>query len=623
MGFRQGSLRIVAVYALFSVLWILFSDSALRLFIDDISVLNTLQTYKGLTFVTVTALLLYGLILSHFRSLKIIQVQLEENRQRLEYVLQGAGLGYWDRDCVSGEHFVNALWLEMLGLEREALKGKVDDWFSLIHPEDVGSVQEAIAKAASGTDSYVIVFRMRHKLGHWVWIESSGAVVKRDEHTGEPLRLAGTHKDVTARKEAEEAITFLAHYDPLTHLPNRTLLKLELEKQFSQGELAVLFLDLDAFQNINDLHGHGFGDAFIQEVAQRFRVFAKTLGFLAHLGADEFVMVVQGGEGVYEKGVAWLECLRTPFDVEGKRVHVKASIGIAKYPQDGQDGETLFRNADTALHEAKRLGKNQVMLYSQSMTEHIVHQDSLDKALQEALEADAFVLHYQPQVDLGCGKIIGAEVLVRWQHPQRGLLYPNVFIPRAEESGFMVPLGWAIAKKALMQMAQWQRAGLFEGVLAINISTVQIETEDFVQTMHGLCQEAGVSPAHVELEVTESFVMKNTFESIQKLRALKAVGFKLSVDDFGTGYSSLSYLKELPIDKLKIDRSFVKDLPQSEEDCAIVKAIIALAKNLHLEVLGEGVETQEQALFLKNESCHAAQGYFYAKPMPPEQFIGL
>ncbi|MBE0497301.1 MAG: EAL domain-containing protein [Campylobacterales bacterium] len=623
MNLRHGSLRIVGVYALFSVLWILFSDRVLGFFIEDISVLNTLQTYKGIFFVLVTAALLYGLILSHFRSLQHVQSQLKEQKQRLEYVIQGAGLGYWDRDCVTNVHVVNDTWLSMIGLKRETLKGEVDDWMSLVHPEDKSSIQEAIIQAMSRSASYVVEFRMRHRDGHWVWIESSGAVVKRHENTGTPLRIAGTHKDVSERKKAQEAITFLAHYDPLTKLPNRTLLKLELEKPFYAKGVALLFLDLDQFQRINDLYGHSFGDRLIEAVAARFEALCQDAGFLARMGADEFVMVMSEVDQAYARANAWLESLKTPFMVEGKRVHVRASIGVALFPQDAKSIEELFRNADTALHEAKRLGKNQVVLYTKAMTEQLIHMDTLDKELQEALETDAFVLYYQPQVDLESLETVGAEVLVRWQHPIRGLLSPYAFIPRAEESGFMVPLGWWIVQKALRQLAFWKQAGMFAGTLAINISTVQIEEESFVATMCRLCEEEGIAPSCIELEVTESFVMKNTKESASKLLALKEAGFKLSVDDFGTGYSSLSYLKQLPIDKLKIDRSFVKDTPKSEEDCAIIKAIITLAKNLHLEVLGEGVETQEQALFLKKEGCHVAQGYFYAKPMPPEVFMAV
>jgi len=623
VNFRHGSLRIVGVYALFAVLWILFSDAVLGFFVDDVSLLNVLQTYKGLAFVVTTTVLLYGLILSHFRSLQHIQSQLKEQKQRLEYVIQGAGLGYWDYDCVTKEHFVNETWLSMLGLTRENLKGEVEDWLSLLHPEDKTLAQEAIAKAMVGFASYVVEFRMRHRDGRWVWIESSGAVVKRDEKTGEPLRLAGTHKDISERKEAQEAITFLAHYDPLTKLPNRIRLKDELAKPFYAKKVALLFLDLDHFQRVNDVHGHSFGDKLIEAVAARFRDFAQDVGFLARMGADEFVMITSDTDHAYAHGIAWLESLRTPFRVEGRVIHVKASVGVSLFPSDAKSTEELFRNADTALHEAKNLGKNQVALYTKALTEHIINMDTLDKELQEALESDAFVLHYQPQFDLSDLSVVGAEVLVRWQHPTRGLLSPYAFIPRAEESGFIVPLGWWIIEESLKQLALWQETGAFKGTLAINISTLQIEEESFVSAMQALCKHEKIAPSCLELEVTESFVMKNTQESISKLLALKKAGFKLSVDDFGTGYSSLSYLKQLPIDKLKIDRSFVKDTPHSEEDCAIVKAIIALAKNLHLEVLGEGVETPEQSLFLKKEGCHLVQGYLYAKPMPPEQLVAL
>jgi diguanylate cyclase (GGDEF)-like protein/PAS domain S-box-containing protein len=619
---RLGPFRIVVIYTLLSVLWILFSDALLDTLVEEQSMLTTLQTYKGIFFVLATAALLYTLIRSHVNSLKSVQAELEESKERLEYVIRGSDLGYWDWEYQTGKQKVNDKWMDILGLEAADLEGTIEDWKRLLHPEDALVTQTTVTQALKYMAPFVMEFRMRHKQGHWVWIEGSGAVVQRDKE-GNPLRLAGTHKDITARKKADEELAFLAHYDPLTRLPNRILLKKRLKEWPCEKSAGLCFLDLDHFKMINDLYGHLFGDKVIQAVAERLQKYCPEKGFLARVGADEFAFVFEEVASAKAKSEGALSALRAPFVIEGKTIYIKASAGIATYPDDASNNEELLKNVDTALHEAKRMGKNQVVHYAKAMTDQIVHYDSLDKQIQEAIKGDQFVLYYQPQVTLADKKVVGVEVLARWEHPQKGLLPPSAFIPRAEESGAMVQLGWKIVEKALDQMAHWQATGAFEGSLAINISTVQIEEEGFVARMRQLCQLKKVDPARIELEVTESFIMKNAFQSAQKLLALKEAGFKLSVDDFGTGYSSLNYLKQLPIDKLKIDRSFVKDTPQNKDDCAIAKAIITLAKNLRLEVLGEGVETEAQAQFLQEEGCDTAQGYLYARPVSLADFAKM
>jgi diguanylate cyclase (GGDEF)-like protein/PAS domain S-box-containing protein len=616
-----STFRIVFIYTLFSVLWILFSDLVLEFFIKDPIKMSLIQTYKGLFFIGVTSVLLFILIRKQMQQLYEMQKKIKEKQQRLEYVLKGADLGYWDWDYVSNQQWVNDRWLEFLGLSRTDIENDIMDWSQRIHPEDMTVAEKAIQETMKHGQPYTIEFRMRHKNGEWVWIEGSGAVVVWDEAGKKPLRLAGTHRDIGERKKAQEEIQSLALQDSLTHLPNRYFLKQHLAKVVEEEHTsAFLFLDLDFFKNVNDVYGHSVGDRVIQEAAQRFKHSLHEGDFIARVGGDEFVIVTNDVKALHELSQRLIDALANPFDIFDEKVTLGVSIGIALCPEDGQTFEELFKNADTAMYVAKDSGKNCFTFYKTSMTHDILVSTKLDKEIKEAIENDEFILHFQPLIDIQRDDIIGAEVLVRWQHREKGLVFPGDFIPRAEETHAIIALGELIFKKALKQLKHWNKEGVFKGVIAINISSIQIEHEDFIHRVEDLCHEFNVDTSRIELEVTESFIMKNPHQSAQTLQKLKNLGFGISVDDFGTGYSSLSYLKTLPIHKLKIDRSFIKDLPKDKDDRAIVRAIISLAKNLELEVLAEGVETKEQKKFLVENWCDSAQGYLFAKPMSAQDF---
>ena len=617
-----STLKIVLVYFVFALMWILFSDALLEYFVQDTMKLTKMQTYKGIFFILVTSLLLFTLIRSKIMEILAIQKQLFENEQRLKNVIKGANLGYWDWNYVTNEHLVNDKWLEFLGLNRADIKNNIMDWSELIHPNDKIIMQQAIEKAILDFQPYVVEFRMRHRDGHWVWIEGSGAVVEKDENTNKPLRLAGTHKNISFRKEAAEEMSFLALNDALTKLPNRIFLKTKLEEflQIPSQNLAFLFVDLDYFKNINDVYGHTFGDKVIQDVSLRFKEAIGEHDFIARVGGDEFVILTQKILHVEQLCKVLAISIEKPFYIENETFSLGASIGIALFPEDGKTFEALFKNADTAMYVAKNSGKNRFKYYTQTMSDVVFESTKMDSEMKKGIENDEFVLHYQPQVNLETGRIIGVEALVRWQNPIKGFIPPNDFIPRAEDNRLIIPLGAMIFKKALLQAKAWREEGIFDGVMAINISGVQIEEEDFIETLETILNEERIDTHKIELEITESAIMKNADQAIIKLKKLKKLGFSIAIDDFGTGYSSLSYLKALPIDKLKIDRSFVKDLPDDKDDVAISKVIIALAKNLELEVLAEGIETKEQKEFLLQNGCDTAQGYLFAKPMDAESF---
>ncbi len=618
------SLRIVGIYFLFALIWILFSDAILAYFIDDINVLNSFQTYKGTFFILITSALLYSLIRSHLTMLYQIEKKLEENEQRLEYVIQGANLGYWDWDYLSNHHIVNDTWLSFLGLQREDIKSDITDWSDLIHPEDKAVVENAIAKTLQDFKPYVIEFRMKHKDGHWVWIEGSGVVVEKDEKTYRAIRLAGTHRDISYRKKAEEEIIFLALNDPLTKLPNRISLKRKLDamlvEKTEDEKFAFLFFDLDAFKTVNDLFGHTAGDRIIQDVALRISQTLSSMDVISRVGGDEFVILSRDVVSVESLCKKAIEAMRESFYIADQPVNLGISIGISLYPANGVTFEELFKNADIAMYAAKNSGKNCYKFYQQSMSEQLFESTKMDSSIKRGIDNDEFCLYYQPQIDLNTGKIIGVEALVRWQSPHVGLIFPNDFIPRAEENRLIIPLGAIIFQKALEQAKIWGNEGIFHGTMAVNISGIQIEENNFVEKIETIRKIVDISATKIELEITESFLMKDPKYASETLQKLKNIGYKISIDDFGTGYSSLAYLKQLPLHKLKIDRTFIKDLPDDKDDRAIVRAIIALAKALELEVLAEGVETQEQKAFLIDNWCDTAQGYLFAKPISAKSF---
>ncbi|MBU1218008.1 EAL domain-containing protein [bacterium] len=623
MSRHLSELRIVFIYFIFASGWILFSDFVLEFFIKDMNTLASWQTYKGLFFITITSTILFFLIKTHTSKLYKVQKELEGTKQRLELVIQGANLGYWDWNYETNSQIVNDTWLSFLGLQRDDIANSIIDWSARIHPDDIAITTNAIAQTIEDCIPYVIEFRMLHKDGHWVWIEGSGAVVSVDAKNGKPLRLAGTHKDISNRKKAEEKISFLALNDPLTKLPNRFYLKDKLESLIhSQKDIkfAFLFLDLDYFKNVNDLYGHSEGDKVIQEVAERFKNSMNTLDFIARAGGDEFVILKQNIDTIEEQCKKLIQVLEKPFIIKGLEIHLGISIGISLFPKDGTNFEELFKNSDIAMYVAKENGKNRYEMYQTKMTDSIVESVKLDNEIQKAIENDEFVVYFQPQINLNSKKVIGAEALVRWKKPNSRLVFPDAFIKKSEENRTIIKIGIIVFKKSLEQLLRWKSNNLFEGILAINISAVQLEEDDFAITIENICKEMDIQPTDIELEVTESYIMKNPQKSIKTLRNLKNLGFNISIDDFGTGYSSLSYLKQLPVDKLKIDRSFIKDLADNNEDRAISKTIISLAKNLELEVLAEGVETEVQRKFLEDNLCDSVQGYLFSVPLDSEAF---
>jgi diguanylate cyclase (GGDEF)-like protein/PAS domain S-box-containing protein len=434
-----------------------------------------------------------------------------------------------------------------------------------------------------------------------------------------------------ARKQAEERIIRLAHYDELTGLANRNMfgqcLNHALARARRNGKLlAVLFIDLDRFKNINDTLGHDAGDRVLKEVAERLQGCLRASDTIGRLGGDEFVVLLEEmPQPVYCGTVAQkiLATIAKPVTVGEQNFQLTASIGISAYPADGEDAQNLLKNADVAMYRAKEQGKNNYQFYSAQMNVHSLEHLEMESDLRRALERNEFLLHYQPKVDVVSGRITGMEALVRWQHPGKGLIPPLQFIPLAEETGLIVPIGEWVLKTACARNKSWHEQGLPPLRVAVNLSARQFAHEGLLQDVENILHETGLDPTLLELEITESLVMQNPARAVKRLNELKAMGIHLSIDDFGTGYSSLSNLKHFPIETLKIDRSFIRDLPADADDSAITLAILAMAHSLKLKVIAEGVETVEQLNFLRDHLCDEVQGYYFSKPLSELEFAAL
>ncbi|ORJ60261.1 putative bifunctional diguanylate cyclase/phosphodiesterase [Geothermobacter hydrogeniphilus] len=443
---------------------------------------------------------------------------------------------------------------------------------------------------------------------------------------GSPAGLVGAMLDITDRKQVEQEIEELAYHDNLTGLANRSFFKQRLTEALTQAaiseqQLALLFLDLDRFKYINDTIGHAGGDRLLQLVAERLSCLIPAGGTLARLGGDEFVIMltdVHNRNELEHFGNTLLKTLEKPFLLAGKQLHVSTSIGIARYPADGKDSSSLLKHADMAMYAAKEQGRNNLCFYRKRMTRQAAQRRDMETRLRQALDQGEFALVYQPQIDDRNGRIRGVEALLRWHHPRRGLVYPAEFIPIAEETGLIRTLGEWVLRESCRQLRTWRHAQLPNLRMAVNISGQQFKQPDFLTVVDRALREADFDPARLELEMelTETVLLHNVETTLRNLRGLKERGISLAIDDFGTGYSSLSYLKDFPIDRIKIDRSFVGEISHGGNAAAIVGTIIAMARSLGLAVIAEGVETAQQVEFLRQRDCFDMQGYYFARPMP-------
>ncbi|HXK19449.1 MAG TPA: EAL domain-containing protein, partial [Polyangiaceae bacterium] len=495
------------------------------------------------------------------------------------------------------------------------------------------------------------------KLTGWSWKEAAGRaltevfqkldsiLVRRDgfetpiedsvapinDRDGKEAGAVIVFRDVSAARAMSLQMTHAAEHDFLTGLPNRMLLNDRIAQAIVGAkrhatQVAVLFLDLDGFKHINDSLGHSVGDKLLQSIAKRLVECGRATDTVSRQGGDEFVVLlseVQRSEDAAIAASRMLTAVAEAHVLDEHELHVTTSIGLSVYPDDGDDAETLIKNADTAMYQAKENGRHSYQYFKPAMNARAVERQSIEECLRRALERNEFSLHYQPKVDFKTGAIAGAEALLRWTHSTRGAVSPAQFIPVAEECGLIVPIGRWVLRQACKQARAWAKAGLPAATVAVNVSAKEFRGESFLKQLHEILEETGLDPSLLELELTESVLMKHAESAASILGTLRSSGVQVAVDDFGTGYSSLSYLRKFPIDALKIDQSFVGRIGTTADDASIVTAVIGMAKSLKLRVVAEGVETREQSIFLQAHACDEAQGYYFGRPVPAEQFANL
>jgi diguanylate cyclase (GGDEF)-like protein/PAS domain S-box-containing protein len=504
-------------------------------------------------------------------------------------------------------------------------------WIKHVHPDDAALALQHRAEAVKDGSSYRCEYRMRHMNGSYLWLEEIASVLESD--AGAPTVLRGILLDITQRKASEHEIMHLAFYDQLTRLPNRRLLLDRLEQSLAssarrQRQGALLFIDLDNFKTLNDTLGHDKGDLLLQQVAQRLSTCVRESDTLARLGGDEFVVMLEGLSDNLQEGAAQaatvgnkiLTILGQPYMLAGYEHYSTPSIGVALFKDQQSTVGELLKQADLAMYRAKAAGRNTLRFFDPDMQTKVSARAALEADLRQSLPHNEFVLWYQPQVD-GIGRVTGAEALVRWDHPLRGLVAPVEFISLAEDTGLIQALGQWVLENACARLAAWSaQAETAHLSMAVNVSARQFRHPDFVEQVLAVLDQSGADPYKLKLELTESLLVDNVEDTIAKMTALKAKGVGFSLDDFGTGYSSLAYLKLLPLDQLKIDQSFVRDVLTDPNDAVIARTILALGQSLGLAVIAEGVETDAQRAFLARHGCHAYQGYLFSRPLPAEEF---
>jgi diguanylate cyclase (GGDEF)-like protein/PAS domain S-box-containing protein len=546
---------------------------------------------------------------------------LKESEERYALAARGANDGLWDWNLATNEIYFSPRWNHMLGYATSEAWSDPDQWFSRIHADDREQVRDGIAAHCEGkTPEFVSEYRMRHKSGDYIWTLSRGVAVR--DQSGKALRMAGSQTDITEGKIA----------DPLTHLPNRLYFIDRLESSIEtvrqqEALFAVLFVDLDQFKMVNDSLGHAAGDELLVDVAGRLRTSIRSgsrlagpgQSIVARIGGDEFAILLSHIAHESDASIVAtriLERLTEPFQFEGRSMFVSASIGIA-LSTSGDTPEELLRNADTAMYRAKTNGKGRYEFFNEGMRETVVTRFEVENGLRKAIEEQQFVVYYQPIVSASNNRLCGFEALVRWNHPERGLIPPGEFIPIAEESEIIVLLGRWVLNEASRQMAEWQRSfpSLRPLTISVNVATRQLSDSRLIEDVEFALADSGLDPQSLALEVTESSIMGNAQQTLATLDLLKVMNVGLEIDDFGTGYSSLSYLQRLPFDTLKIDRSFVREMAAGNGSLDIVKAILHLAHSLKLKVVAEGVETELQLGKLRELGCDYLQGYLFSRPV--------
>ncbi len=654
-GIQPGkiALRITVLYLTTGILWILFSDRLLLELVTNKQLLSVVSMAKGWFYVVITAAMLYFLIKASISKIQSINVELvnyykemreihekltaseqklqkqiemlKESEERYKMISEAANDGIWNER--RGERNFSERWFEITGYSKEDLQ-QYDSWVSLIHPEDAPKVFQKLDENRINRDSnYLCEYRLRYKDGNYRWILSKARLVF--DHSGEIIRSAGSHTDISELKKYEDELMRLAYEDYLTHLPNRIAFYEKVKWELSgcpEQKKALMFIDIDNFKYINDTLGHVCGDKLISQIGERLMELSCSNQSVYRIGGDEFIVFVHHYGTIDEVtsiAEAVIQSFGQSFKLPECTLNITVSLGIALYPIHGNDVDTLLKCADMAMYKAKSIAHGRYIFYTRDMDMKVQERMTLENELRRALERDEFSLSYQPQLDIESGKIHSMEALLRWNNQNLGSVSPLKFISIAEETNLINPIGdWVLlnACKFLKSLHDQGYSGLS---VSVNVSIIQLMQHDFTEKVIKTLSQTELEPEYVELEITES-VLIESYEVIKdKLMELREKGIKIALDDFGTGYSSLSYLTHIPINTLKIDKMFVDTILNDSDGTSLTSMIIMIGRKLGLSIVAEGVETENQLLYLKKHNCHMIQGYYFSKPLLQEEMIDL
>ena len=563
---------------------------------------------------------------------KTLEEALFAEKERAQVTLNSIGDAVICTDIMGKVTFLNVVAETLTGWSRSAAMGQsLTNVFRVLDAVHGEIVPASTAMAVSRNPPQQFVSNRILVRGDGSIIPIEDCVASIHDHEGQASGTVIVFRDVSAARAMARQITHAAEHDFLTGLPNRMVLNDRIGQAIAvsprrMNKIAVLFLDLDGFKYINDSLGHPVGDRLLQSVAKRLVGCVRVSDTVSRQGGDEFVVLLSDLHSAEDAAILarrMLKAVAEAHSVDQHDLHITTSIGVSVYPDDGWDAETLIKNADTAMYQAKENGRQNCQFFKPAMNVRAVERQSVEADLRRALKRHEFKLQYQPKINLGTGAITGAEALLRWSHPERGLISPSQFIPVAEDCGLILPIGAWVLREACAQARVWLDEGLHLTTMAVNVSAIEFRDDNFLQGVFEILDETGLEPRYLELELTESVLMKRVDATASLLQTLRDRGIKIAIDDFGTGYSSLSYLRKFPVDALKIDQSFVRQISTAGDDATIVTAIIGMARNLGLLVVAEGVETLEELEFLRASHCDEAQGFYFSRPVPPQQFARM
>lgn len=617
---------VALAYGICGAIWIIASDSLLHELHLTAALERDLQTYKGWLYVGLSTLLLYLLLLSAGYWLRRQQAEILGHHHRMDLALRAARGGTWQHGPQPSDFYMSPHLKLLAGLDPQHALAE-SQWWALIHPDDVSQVESRLRDCLRDVeDEQHCVFRLRHADGRYRWISATGKAVYDDQHRS--WRVLGFGFDITKTKQADEKIQRLLQYDRLTGLPNLTLFKQQLTAALSKrgqdtSPVLCVRLEIQDFIAVNHMYGAKAGDRLLRKLAARLQKATAGRGLAARLASDEFALFIDNlhhSSDIRRLVGQLMATVSRDYRIDKQVVSLAFNMGIAIAPSDGRQADALLMNAELAMNNVAKKPGNQIGFYAKGMTEAFRELTALGQELQQAVESEQLEVHFQPIMRTHDQSLYGFEALLRWRHPKRGLIPPNMFIPLAEESGLIAQIGKKVLADACCKAEQWGRTCHLPITIAVNVSPLQLETDDFVDEVRETLRRTGLRPSLLELEVTESAFVENVSEAVDKLRKLQALGVSVAIDDFGTGYSSLHSLRELPVNKLKIDRSFIQDLETSADRQAIVNAILSLAKALRLQVTAEGVERGSQWAFLNARACDTVQGYYFGKPAKIDDF---